>query len=115
MDQKIAMKIMNECGDLFNILPDEKFTTWNFLIEVNNIVSQYKGIDCLMHLNFANGGVTQCMCIITDWQPGAIAFQSDDGELPRMRIIYPEEYISFMKEMMPILDAKYPEFPADQK
>ena len=115
MEQKTAMKIMDECGNLFDTLSDNEFTTWNFLREVNNIVSHYKGVDCLMHLNFANGGITQCMCIITDWQPGAIAFQSDDGEIPKMRVIFPEDYADFMSKMAPILDAEYPEFPTDQE
>jgi hypothetical protein len=115
MKQKIAMKIIDECGNLFDTLPSEELTTWNYLIEVNNIVSHYKGVDCLMHLNFANGNVTQCMCVITDWEPGAIALQSDDGDLPKMRVVYPEEYIDFMKEMEPIFDAKYPKFPDKQE
>ena len=115
MEQKLALKLMDECGNLFDTLSDEEFTTWNFLREVNNIVSQHKNIDCLMHVNFANGGITQCMCVITDWQPGAIAFQSDDGDIPKMRLIFPEDYVAFMKEMMPIFEAKYPEFPKDQE
>lgn len=115
MEQKTAIKIMKTCGNLFDTLSDQELNTWNFLIEVNNIVSHYSGIDCLMHLNFANGNVTQCMCVITDWKPGAIAFQSDDGELPKMRLIFPEEYITFMKEMEPIFDAKYPIFPTEQE
>lgn len=115
MEQKTAMKIMDECGNLFDTLPDEELTTWNFLIGVNNIVSHYKDIDCLMHLNFINGNVTQCMCVITDWKPGAIALQSDDGDLPKIRVIFPEDYIDFMKKMESIFDAKYPEFPAEQE
>ena len=108
MEQKIAMRLMDECENLFDTLPDAELTTWNYLVKVNNIVSHYKGIDCLMHLNFANGNVTQCMCVITDWEPGAIAFQSDNGELPKLRLVLPEEYIDFMKEMEPIFDVKYP-------
>lgn len=115
MQQKTVMKIVDECEDLLDRLSDEELTTWNLLVNINSIVSKYKGIDCLMHLNFANGNVTQCMCVITDWEPGAIAFQSDDGEFPRMRLIYPEEYIDFMKEMEPIFDIKYPTFPEEQK
>ena len=114
MEQKIVKKIMDDCENLFETLSYEELNTWNFLIEVNNIVSNYKGIDCLMHLNFANGSVTQCMCVITDWKPGAIAFQSDDGELPKMRLIFPEEYITFMTEMEPIFDTKYPVFPNEE-
>ena len=113
MNQKTALKIMDECGELFDSLSNEELTTWNFLVCVNNIVSKYKGIDCLMHVNFANGSVTQCMCVITDWDPGAIAFQSDDGNLPEMRLIFPEEYVSFMKEMEPIFNTKYPEIPEE--
>ena len=114
MEQKTAKKIMDDCGNLFETLSYEELDTWNFLIEVNKIVSNYKGVDCLMHLNFANGNITQCMCVITDWKPGAIAFQSDDGELPKMRLIFPEEYVVFMKEMEPIFDTKYPAFPNEE-
>ena len=114
MDQRIAMKIMDECGDLFDTLSDEELTTWNYLIAVNNIVSRYKGVHCLMHLNFANGNITQCMCVITDWEPGAIALQSDDGDLPKIRVVFPEEYSDFMKDMEPIFDAKYPKFSEEQ-
>ncbi len=115
MEQKTVIKIMDECGNLFDTLPDKELTTWNFLVGINNIVSNYKEIDCLIHSNFANGIITQCICVITDWKPGAIAFQSDEGELPKMRVVYPEDYIDFMKDMEPIFEVKYPEFPVDQK
>lgn len=114
MEQKDAMKIMDECKNLIDTLSDEELTTWNFLVEVNNIVSKYKGVDCLMNVNFANGNVTQCICVITDWEPGAIVFQSDDGELPLMRAVFPEDYIDFMKDMEPIFDIKYPELPEEE-
>ena len=113
MEQKTAIKIVDECENIFKTLSSEEFTTWNFLAEVNNIVSHHKGVDCLMHLNFANGNITQCICVITDWKPGAIAFQSDDGELPKMRLIFPEDYFAFMKDMEPIFDTKYPSFPEE--
>ena len=113
MEQRTAMKIMEECDNVLDALPDEEFTTWNFLVQLNSIVSKYKGVDCLMHLNFANGNVTQCMCVVTDWKPGAIAFQSDDGEMPRVRVVYPEEYVDFMNEVEPIFDTEYPPFPED--
>jgi cell division protease FtsH len=106
-------KIIDECDKLFDELSDEELTTWNYLIGVNNIIYHYKGMDCLMHFNFANGNITQCICVITDWKPGALVFQSDDGNLPKMRIVFPEEYIEFMKSMEPIFDVDYPDFPED--
>ena len=40
MEVKRLKKIMDECGKLFDTLTDEELTTWNFLNEVNNIVSK---------------------------------------------------------------------------
>ena len=115
MEQKMVLKIMEECGELYDTLPDDASATWTFFIKVNEIVSKYKGVDCLMHVNFANGGVTQGMCVITDWKPGALAFQSDDGVLPKIQLIFPEDYVSFMEEIEPIFEVQYPEFPKDQE
>ena len=114
MEVKKITKIMDECGSLFDTLSDEELTTWNFINEVNNIVSKYEGIDCLTNFNFANGKIIHCMCIITDWQPGALAFQSDNGDIPMMRLVYPEEYAEFMSKVEPIFNTDYPEIPADQ-
>lgn len=113
MEQKTAMKILKECGALIDTLPSERFTAWDFLVEANAIISKHKGVDCLMHVNFVNGNVMQCMCIATDWEPGAIVFQSDDGEVPMARIVYPEEYEDFMNEIKPIITADYPKMPEE--
>jgi len=115
MEVKKIKKIMNECGELFDILSDEELTTWNFLKEVNEIVSKYKEIDCLTNFNFANGNIIQCMCIITDWKPGALVLQSDNGDIPMIRLVYPEEYVEFMSKVEHIFNADYPEMPDDQK
>ncbi|MBE6160321.1 MAG: hypothetical protein E7157_04675 [Lactobacillales bacterium] len=115
MEIKKITEIINECDLLFDTLSNEELTTWNFLKEVNNIVSKYKGIDCLTNFNFANGNIIQCMCIITDWQPGALVFQSDNGDIPMMRLVYPEEYVEFMNKIQPIFDSDYPDIPEDQK
>ena len=113
MNPNIVLKIMDECGNLFDTLPDDRLTTWNFFIEVNNIVSKHKGVDCLMHINFLNGSIVQGMCVITDWKPGALVFQSDEGELPVARVIHPDEYESFMKEILKFIDANYPALPTE--
>ena len=115
MESKLAIKIMEECGRLFDTLPDERFNTWDFLFEVHKIVSKYKGLDCLMNVSFGNGNITKALCVITDWKPGAIAFQSDDGKIPKIRVICPEEYKEFMTEAITILDPDYPEFPEEQE
>ena len=114
MEIKKIKKIIDECGELFDELSDEELTTWNFISEVNNIVSKHKNLDCLTNFNFANGNIIQCMCIITDWKPGALVFQSDDGDLPTMRVVYPEEYGEFMKKMESVFNAEYPKIPEDQ-
>ena len=114
MEVKKIIKIISECEKLYDILTDEELTTWNFLNEVNNIISKYKGIDCLINFNFANGTIVQCMCIITDWQPGALVFQSDDGNIPIMRLVYPEEYEEFMNQVQPIFNSEYPKIPDEQ-
>lgn len=115
MEQRIVKKIMDECEALFDTIPNEQFTTWNFLVNVNRVVSEHEGIDCLMNVTFDNGGVGKALCVITDWNPGALAFQSDDGELPKMRVVFPEEYAAFMEEVEPIFEAQYPAFPKDQE
>lgn len=114
MEVKRLKKIIDECGKLFDTLTDEELTTWNFLNEVNNIVSKYEGIDCLINYNYANGSIIQCMCIITDWNPGALVFQSNDGDIPVMRVVFPEEYVEFMSKVEHIFNSDYPEIPADQ-
>jgi len=105
---------MNECEKLYDILSDDEFTTWNFLNEVNKIVSKYNGLDCLMNFNFVNGNIVQCICIITDWIPGALVFQSDDGDIPLMRIVFPEEYADFMGKVQHLFDFDYPKIPKEQ-
>lgn len=114
MEVKKITKLIDECGALFDTLSDEELTTWNFIKEVNDIVAKYKGIDCLTNFNFANGNIIQCMCIITDWQPGALVFQSDDGNIPIMRLVYPEEYEEFMNQVQPIFNSEYPKIPDEQ-
>ncbi len=115
MEQKIVMKIIEECGDLYDTLPNEQLTMWDYFVNVNNIVGRYDGVDCLININIENGNMTKGICVITDWKPGALAFQSDEGELPKMRVVYPEEYMEFMMSLEPILDAKYPAIPGDQE
>ena len=114
MEAKKIIKIIDECEKLYDVLTDEKLTTWNFLNEVNNIISKYKGIDCLINFNFANGNIVQCICIITDWTPGALVFQSEDGNIPVMRVVYPEEYVDFMNKVQHIFNSDYPEIPKEQ-
>lgn len=114
MEAKKITKLVAECEVLFDTLSDEELTTWNFLREINNIVTKYKGIDCLTNFNYVNGNITQCMCIITDWQPGALVFQSNDGDIPIMRVVYPEEYIEFMEKMESLFNFEYPEIPKEQ-
>ncbi len=115
MTQEIALKLIDECERLFNEIPAEKLSVWTIFANINSIASQYDSIDCLIHINFANGQATQGMCILTDWKPGAVALQSDQGELPKPRIIFPEEYVDFMNEMENILEVKYPGFPEEQE
>lgn len=115
MTSKRALKIIKLIENLFDTLPDEQLSPWNFFVEVNNIVSQQDGIDCLININFANGGVTQGICVLTDWEPGAVVLQSDDGSMPKLRVVFPEEYVSFMEYMRPIFEAQYPEFPKEQE
>lgn len=105
---------MDECGRLFDILSDEELTTWNFINEVNNIVSKYEGIECLTNFNFANGKIIHYMCIITNCKPGALAFQSDNGDIPMMRLVYPEEYAEFISKVEYIFNTDYPKIPAEQ-
>lgn len=114
MEAKKVINIMNQCGELFDTLSDEELTTCNFLKEVNNIVSKYEGVDCLTNTNFANGNIIQCMCIITDWTPGALVLKSDDGSIPKAHLVYPEEYAEFMKKIDPIFNSDYPKISEEQ-
>ena len=93
MIDKTTMKLIEEFEKLYDI-PAEKFTTWNFLVSVNEIVGRHENLDCLIHTNFINGNITQALCVITDWEPGAIVFQAEDGEIPKLRIVFPEEYLN---------------------
>ena len=54
------------------------------------------------------------MCIITDWQPGALVFQSYNVDIPMMRLVYSDEYTKFMNEVGPIFNTDYPEIPVDK-
>ncbi len=114
MKQEIALKLLDECERLLDDIPAEKLSVWTLFANVNSIVARYETVECLIHINFVNGTATQGMCILTDWEPGALALQSDEGEIPRIRLIFPEEYVDFMKEMSKILDVKYPTFPEEQ-
>lgn len=114
MKQEIVEKLIDEYSELFELLPVQQMTSWTLFAKMNEIASRYENVDCLMHVNFANGAVTQGMCVFTDWKPGALALQSDDGKLPKLRIIAPDVYASFMGKMEHILEAQYPEFPKEQ-
>lgn len=115
MKEELVLKLIDECERLFDEIPAEKLTVWTLFANINSIASQYDEVECLIHINFANGTATQGMCILTDWKPGALALQSDNGEIPKLRLVYPEEYLDFMKEMGSIMDVKYPDFPEEQE
>lgn len=114
MKEKIVRELIDECDRLLENIPVEQLSVWSIFANINSIASQYDNVDCLIHVNFANGSVTQGMCILTDWKPGALALQSDDGGLPKLRLVLPEEYAEFMAQMESIFDVQYPVFPKDQ-
>lgn len=114
MKQRMVEKLINECAALYDSIPMEELNVWNYFVSVNNIVSDYEGLECLMNLNFSNGGITNGICVITDWEPGALVFQSDDGSIPKMRVVFPEEYEDFMGALEPIFTAEYPSISEDQ-
>mgnify|MGYP003302277776 CR=1 FL=1 len=117
MDAKLVHKIIDECKDMRDAFSDGQLTTWDFFVNVNEIVSEYadEGVECLMNVNFANGSVIQGLCVITDWQPGALAFQSDEGEAPHLQVIFPQDYEAFMESIKPFLFTEYPKFPYKKK
>ena len=117
MELNLIRDIIEECKSMRDMLPDSQNTLLDFFIGVDEIVSEYanEGVDCLMNINFKNGTVTQGLCLITDWEPGALAFQSDEGGPPEMRVIFPQDYESFMESVAPIFAAEYPKFPYGKK
>ena len=114
MAPKVINKIIDECEQLLDTIPIQKLTVWNFFRKVNDIVGLHKGIECLINVTIYNGNIVKALCVITDWKPGALVFQSDEGEPPKMRLVYPEEYVAFMEKVMPIFDTTYPPIPEDQ-
>ena len=114
MKEKVISELIDECGRLLETIPTEQLSVWSMFANVNSIASQYDNVDCLIHVNFTNGRANQGICILTDWKPGALALQSDDGDIPKLRLIYPEEYVEFMEKMERIFDVQYPTFPDSQ-
>ena len=114
MTVKTVNKLIDEYERILDELSIEHLTVWNIFTRINSIASNYENVDCFIHINFANGSATQGMCILTDWEPVALALQSDDGDVPKLRIICPEEFVSFMEEMDSILEVEYPVFPEEQ-
>lgn len=117
MDAKLTMKILERLGnavdDIANSLPEEtplEDASWDF-ISIANKISEEEGVQCLINVNFFNGGVAQAFCLITDFEPygGAIALRSNEGEFPTLHIIYPEEFADFMSKTQCVFDKDYPE------
>lgn len=115
MELRKIEKLMNEWDKLIDTMNDEEFNTWNVFMAINHVASELQGLDCLMNMTFSNCVITQGICVITDWKPGAVVFQSDNGDIPKMRIVFPEEYVEFMKKVEPLFDVEYPEFPKEQE
>ena len=114
MNAKTLEKIINECSNLYDTLPPEQLSTWNVFVSANNIAAKYDNVECMMNLTFGNGDVTQGICVITDWEPGALLLQSDDGSIPKLRVVFPEEFAEIMLMLEPIFTAEYPPVPKEQ-
>lgn len=111
MRAKTAQQIAAEISEIIDTIPEGKRNTWNFLVRVNDIVSHYTDVNCLMHMNFYNGNMVQSMCVITDGKPGLLVLQSDDGSLPYMRMVDPEATADFLQKIDPIIFPEYPPAP----
>ena len=64
MKEKIVKELIDECSRLLETIPTEQLSVWSIFANINSIASQYDNVDCLIHVNFANGSATQGMCIL---------------------------------------------------
>ena len=103
MTARTAQKISAD----IDTIPEEKLTAWNVLVKTNDVVSKYKGVETLMHMNFVNGSMVRAMCVMTDWKPGLLVLQSEDGALPYLRAVDPEETAEFMEKIESLFNTQY--------
>lgn len=99
-------KILDEC-DKNDLNTDYLFSM------INKIASNYKNIDSILNVTYQNGVISQGICLITDWEPGALVFQSEDGKLLRIRVILEDEYNKFMLDNQEVLYPNIPELPEE--
>lgn len=114
MKYETADKVINSMLAMLDKMSESEMNAWTMFVKANSVVSTFEELECLMNINFVNGSVSQGICVITDWTPGLIVLQSNDGELPKMYVVSPEETAKFMTEIEPLLEPKYPRIPHAQ-
>lgn len=86
----------------------KELTVQDVFRRVNGIASKYEGLDCVVNTDTRNGKFRRGICVVTNRVDFAYVWQSDDGDLPKLRVVPPMEYDEFMESMKPLLDFKYP-------
>lgn len=109
MKAEVAIQLIDTISEMLNTIQASELNTWSLFVKTNSIVSTFDDLDCLMSINFANGLVCQGLCVITDGAPGLVVLKSDEGELPKVYTVSPEDTSKFMKSVEYILEPKYPE------
>lgn len=97
-------KILDKCTEK-EINPSYLFSV------INKIASNYKGIDTILNATYQNGALIQGICVVTDWEPGALIFQTEGGKLPHVRVLLEDEYTKFMIDNQEVFYPNIPEIP----
>ncbi len=114
MKYETADKVINSMLEMLDKMTESEMNTWTMFVKTNSVVSTFEELECLMNINFVNGTVSQGICVITDWTLGLVVLQSDNGELPKLYVVPPEETAEFMTKIESLLEPKYPQIPHNQ-